>query len=902
MKPGGWWRPWRWIVRPDPEQELNEELGFHLEQRTRDYVDRGMTLESAREAAARRFGDAARVRDACAPMLAAAHASEARRRFWRISWLDVKLGVRMFVRYPGLSLVSVTGMAVAIAIGAGYFTVLGTWLDAKLPLPEGDRIISIRIRSAGGSSIDDASGADVLQWREELKSVRDLGAFRDERRNLAADGRVDLIQVAVMSASGFRVARVSPILGRTLVDDDERPGATPVVVIGYEEWQSRFGGDARILGRAVRLDDTVHAIVGVMPQGFFFPVNHRYWVPLQVTRDIGNDQLRVFARLSDGFSLSTARAEAAVIGDRMAAAFPQTHGQRRPAVLPYTHGFIGIQPEMELFVRTLQFGVGLLLLIVAVNVAVLVYARTATRMGEIAVRTALGASRARVVLQLFVEALVPSVVAAALGLAIVHVALTMIGAAIAHESDGVGQLPILMDFTLSPAVILYVTMLAVLAAVIAGVLPALKATGERVQRGLQQFSARGAGVQLGPTWTALIVLQVAVAVAALPAALYNGTEFFRLATRRPAVAAHALVRATLTLSHEGRGQALETRFPEFTNALIQRLEADPDIAAVTFADRFPGQEGYATFDVEGDGAAAVATTPADATLVGARTNAVAANLFDVFEVPVVAGRAFSGADVRPDASAVIVDDTFVRQVGGSVVGRRLRYARSPDGETPPSRWFEIVGVVPAFADNFTPAEGPTRRDPLPRVFHPAQPGGGRASTMAIRLRGSASPRLVPKLREIAATVDPGLRVEDVEGVVDAWDNGQRLMRLVATAIIAVMGSVLLLSAAGIYAMMSFTVARRRREIGIRVALGADARRILAGIFGRAAAQLATGVALGVTVATTLDWLGGGSLSGGHTLLLLPSVVAVMAIVGLVAAVAPARRGLAVQPVEALRDE
>ena len=183
--------------------------------------------------------------------------------------------------------------------------------------------------------------------------------------------------------------------------------------------------------------------------------------------------------------------------------------------------------------RGIQFGVGLLLLIVAVNVAILVYARTATRMGEIAVRTALGASRGRVVSQLFVEALVPSVAAAAIGLAIMHVALKMIRAAIEQEEDGASVLPFLIDFKLSPAVIFYVTLLAVLAAVIAGVLPALKATGKRVQQGLQQFSARAAGVQLGPTWTALIVLQVAVAVAVLPAALYHGMNFFRRAAAAP---------------------------------------------------------------------------------------------------------------------------------------------------------------------------------------------------------------------------------------------------------------------------------------------------------------------------------------------------------------------------------
>lgn len=264
--------------RPDPKEELDAELQFHLEQRTRDYMARGMTPEAARKAAAQRFGDPARVRDACAPILAADRASETRRTLWRISWLDVKLGLRMFMKYPGLSLVVVVGMAVAIAIGAGYFAVLGTWLDASLPLPEGERIVSIR-NPVNGSSLDDASGADVLEWRDAITSVHDLGAYQNDGRNISADGRTDVIQVAVMTASGFRVARVAPAMGRTLIDDDERPGAPPVVVIGYEEWQKRFGGDPRILERTIRLDDTVHAIVGVMPDGFGFPVNHRSWAP-----------------------------------------------------------------------------------------------------------------------------------------------------------------------------------------------------------------------------------------------------------------------------------------------------------------------------------------------------------------------------------------------------------------------------------------------------------------------------------------------------------------------------------------------------------------------------------------------------------------------------------------------
>jgi hypothetical protein len=337
--------------------------------------------------------------------------------------------------------------------------------------------------------------------------------------------------------------------------------------------------------------------------------------------------------------------------------------------------------------------------------------------------------------------------------------------------------------------------------------------------------------------------------------------------------------------------------------LAQRLEADPGIASVTFTDSFPGEEGFGSFEIEGAPTTTADSSTAKGPIVPARPSAVAINLFDVFEIPVIAGRGFSAADARPKPTVVIVDDTFVQKVGGgNVIGRRIRHTGTDEGDPTNSPWYEIVGVVPAFSTDFTAPNGPSVQGPAPRVFHPGRPGAGGVSTMVFRLSGSPSPQLTPRLRQLAATVHPALRLETVEGVVESWNNGQKFLRLMATAIIVVMSSVLLLSAAGIYAMMSFTVARRRREIGIRAALGADARRILAGIFRRAATQLGAGVALGLTVAAGLDWLGEGAFTGGNMLGLVPSVVAVMTVVGMAAAVGPARRGLAVQPTEALREE
>ena len=346
----------------------------------------------------------------------------------------------------------------------------------------------------------------------------------------------------------------------------------------------------------MRLADTPHTIVGVMPEGFAFPIFHSAWVPLRLgelpaTPGAG-PSLIVFGRIAEGYSLSQARAELEAIGERLAAAFPQSHAPLRPRVSNYTQAFLGIDtPAMQIGIAAVQFGAALLLLIVAVNVAVLVYARTATRFGEITVRTALGATRGRVIMQLFVEALVLSLTAAALGLSLLVVALRMFRDYLKDWPDRPDSFPYWIQPGVSADVFVYVGVLAVLAAVLVGVLPALKATGKRVHAGLQQFSSRGAGMQLGRTWTALIIVQVAFTVAVLPGAIYK-------ADRAPPGYDHAAGRSRGETPHEARftcrregGWASAEQVASRMTTLMQRLQDEPEVAAVTFADQIPGSRG-----------------------------------------------------------------------------------------------------------------------------------------------------------------------------------------------------------------------------------------------------------------------------------------------------------------------
>jgi hypothetical protein len=338
------------------------------------------------------------------------------------------------------------------------------------------------------------------------------------------------------------------------------------------------------------------------------------------------------------------------------------------------------------------------------------------------------------------------------------------------------------------------------------------------------------------------------------------------------------------------GTTPDARFAERMTALIQRLQAQPEVAAVTFADAIPGAEGRGVVEPE---------SPSG--LISSHVNFIAPNLFDVFAVRVLAGRRFTAADANPRSPAVIVDRAFAERLApdGHVIGRRIRFP-APDGASAPNPWMEIVGVAAVFSSSFTPSPG--LGPPAPGLYRAVAPGGSHPVTLVVQVRSGDPAAYGRKLQEITASVDPTMAVEFVAGVAELWEREQAGMRMVAFIVVAVNASVLLLSAAGIHAMMSFTVTRRWREIGIRVALGADARRVLMGIFGRAAAQVGAGVAAGLSVAALLEWVTPGGNVGGAALSLFPAVAGIMFAVGLVAAAGPARRGLAIEPTEALRAE
>ncbi|HVL68751.1 MAG TPA: ABC transporter permease [Vicinamibacterales bacterium] len=777
-----------------------------------------------------------------------------------------------------------------------------SFLYATLPVEDGERIVALENWDIDASSEMRRSMHDLVTWRREMKTVGEIGAFRNVARNATFDGgSAEAVEVAQITADGFNITRVSPVIGRGIVAADESATAAPVVVIGYDVWHSRFGGDASVLGRELRLGNVGHTIVGVMPKGYGFPVNHRYWIPLSAdaaTFGPGEGpEIFIFGRLRDGASMAQAQAELSALGAQAASAFPLSHARLRPRVMPYAHPILDIQGTTTRDFAALQSLVSMLALIVAVNVGILIYARTATRQREIAVRTALGASRRRIIGQLFIEALVLSAAASAAGLGLARFGITQ-GFAI-YAAGANGALPYFLNPDMPVAVYVYVAILTVFTAVVAGVLPALHATGRRAQDTLKQASGTD-GLRMGRVWTTMIIAQVAIAVTGLPAIMMVGWSGLQGGLTRANYSEESFLAATITAGTDvpaGMPASVferesVARFEKTKTDLVDRLEAEPAVDDVTLAITIPGSEPRARIAIDG-----AVTVPAGA--LDVRLNRVAPDFFDAFGAQVIAGRVLRDGDSTGATQAIVVSRAFVNQLlgGANAVGRRMHYVEAArraaaTGATPTQ--YEIVGVV---TDLETNTIAPDLVHPV--IYHLL--GSSTRATALIRMRGNDPLQFSSRLRELTSELDPTLRLQVVtfSDLKRQQMIGRRLMVLGSSLVIL---TALLLPAAGIYAMMSFTVSQRRKEIGIRAALGANAGQLLRSIFTRAALQLAAGVVVGIVVALVIDRASEGELLGPLGRTLLPVTALVMTVVGLLATAGPARRGLRIHPAEALRAE
>lgn len=887
-----WWSRIReFLHSAHLDRELAEELQSHLAMAEADKIRRGLSPAEARREARQELGGLTQVREA---------GYQARGLPWlEAYWLDVKLGLRMLRKSWGLTLIGGLAMTIVIATSLVVFAVVELQFRPTLPLDRGEQVVALQTWDRHSHRRHPTSWRDLELWRAGLRSVQEVGAFQTVDRRLGPEsqsgstaGPRESVEVAEMSAAGFRVARVAPLMGRTLLEADEQPDAPAVVVLGQELWRARFAADPGIVGQRLRLGDVVHTVVGVMPEGFTFPVNHQLWIPLHgaaseataALGDGGGDGV-VFGRLAPHASIDDAQAELATLGLRV---IPEGDEELEPRVVPYTFAFTGDtdQGEVRWLIR-LVLVLGVLLLVPpCANIAILVYARTVTRQGEFAARYALGASRRRIVAQLFVEMLVLTAAAAGVALVVARLALRWAEATLRQEMPA-GP-PFWMDFGISIRTVLFAALLAVVAALVAALVPALQATGQQMQTGLRALGSR-AGLRLGGTWTALVVAQVALTLATLPAAIEIGWGTIRQGVLGPGFAAESFLTARIALATDEPG------FDRLAKELIRSVGSEPAVSGVAVALAVPGDEEWAKIETQ-PGARPGGDRDSSVGLV--RTNRVGPSFFETMQMSLLAGRGFEAGDHGPTSTAVIVNQTLAHELlaGTHALGGHLRYLPSrAEIESGVSAnavpWYEIVGVVEDRPANGT---GGTLYHPLGEPLDPP--------LAMVVSSGPTAGELGRRLRELAAGLDPDLELEAIQTLAEVYRRHQVANNVGAWSLAAVTLSVLLLSAAGLYALLSFTVNQRRREIGIRAALGAPPAKVIVTVFRRAGLQVGAGALLGVLAALLLDhYLPAESVGGWAVPGVIPLALALLLGVAALAAIGPARRALRVAPIDELRE-
>lgn len=870
------------------ESRMDEEFRFHLDMETERLVrEQGLDPAEARRRALVAFGGVDQHKEIL---------RDGRGLAWLGGFaLDFKLGGRMLVKHPALTVIGTIAVAYAIAVGTVGFEIARQALWPTIPLPDGNAIVALRNWNVTDNASVPASRRDYELWRDGLSTITDLGAVEVEERSVAVGvGPGQPETVANVTASTFALTRVPALMGRTLLEADERGGAEDVVVVGYDFWKNKLDGAADAVGRVIHISGTPVTIVGVMPHGYGFPQRNGVWRPLHLERipEASPSLSYVFGRLAPGRSREEATAQAAAIGARAATMFPETHENVRLQVRSLPDAVSDLSARAVVVLATINVFVVLLAALLCGNVAMLLFARAASREQELLVRTALGASRGRLIIQLFTEALLLCAVGAVVGLMVAHFVLARAWTEFEVQA---GPLPFWIDTSLSRTTILYAVGLTLFAAAIAGVVPALKVMSGDAGDRLRAASGGGGGLQFGGVWTVVIVAQIALTTM-LPVPLIGvGADFAR--TTPAGFPAEAFLTATLAIDRfDGtaasgdtvpavRAMSLETRYRE----LSARLRQDPGVLDVTYADQMPLMR-TRWRRIEMDPGPAAEHSERCVRGYCAGYVSVDPRFFDVVGAPVIRGRALAAADAENRTRAVLVNEFFVDSVmgGSNPVGRRLRFSSTSELA---DEWYDVVGVVPDLG--VSDSRGDFGRARFYQATLPRETGPLR---IAIHVRGDPQGFAV-RLRELAQATDPALRVIDpkpmpllAEGVSAFW----------LELLVSFTGMTLMLSLAGVYAVTAFAVARRTREIGVRVALGAQPLHILTAVFKRPLIQIALGTGVGAILALGLA---NNDLSDVHlddfgtTAVFALSTILCCAL----ACIVPTRRALRIQPTETLKD-
>ena len=799
---------------------------------------------------------------------------------------DLHYAVRRLFKAPGFTIVAVLTLALGIGANSAIFSVVNGVLLKPLPYPESERLVGVyhvtegqRVVMSGPNFTDVARGATTLE---------NIAAVSTTRMVLTGEGEPERLSVAEVSASLFNVLRVHPEIGRTFNADENTPGRTNVVILSHAVWEQRFGSDRSVIGRRITLDGTPREVIGVMPRGFVYPSDRQAWLPIEYDEALVSTQrgawfLGVIARLKPGVTPEQAAAEVETIGRNLARQYPDANAEIGMTAFPLLEDMVG---DIRQSVLILLGAVGFVLLIACTNVANLLLARAAARGSELAVRTALGAGRGRLVRQLLTESVLLSLCGAAFGLLLAVWGVELLAS---MKPQGI---PRLDNIRIDGTVILFTIGVGIITGLLFGLVPAFTAT-----RGLSatlKEGGRGAVTSRSGSRVrgALVVAELAIAVMLLAGAGLLMRSFVKLQAVDPGFKPDQALTFELTLP--------DPRYKEdaqrigFFDELLPRLRALPGVRSASAVLGLPlsGLNLVISFEVAGRPPVPPAQQPA------MQVRVATPDYFSAVGIPLKRGRTFTENDRAETTKVVLITEAAARQYfpGEDPIGKtiKLGWGRDPGK---PKAGGEVVGIVGDVKD-----AGLSEANP-PQIYMPLKQWP--VSFMTVVVKTAVPPAsLGDAVRAQVASIDPNLPVSNIrtlDAIVAKSISQQRFYMLLLTIFASV---ALLLAAIGIFGVLSYAVSQRTREIGIRMALGAPGATVIGLIVRQAMLLVAAGVVAGTAAALFL--------SQTMTKMLFhieptdpatfASVAGVLVAVALFASYLPARRATRVDPIVALRAE
>jgi putative ABC transport system permease protein len=879
----GWWlavlRLFRWR---SSEREIDEELRFHVEMETETYVREGVGRAEARRRALVALGGQERWRE---------ETRSARRTAWvEDATRDIRFAVRGLLRAPAFALAALATITLGVGATTAIFSVVRGVVLAPLPYPEPDELVTVWMRNLAENIEEDiTSWPNFLDWREGSTLLEAMATVRDVSPSLTGAGDPEELRAAAVSRGFFELIGAPLEIGRTFRDGEVEGDAARVVVLSHELFERRFGSDPSIVGRTIQLNDAGYEVVGVTAPGLRYPRDAELWLPQSLGGDFEGLRearsalwLPVIGRLTDGVDLAAAQAEVDAIARRLEAEYPAANEGVGITLEPLHETLVG---DVRTPMLVLLAAVALVLLIAVVNVANLLLARGTARARELAVRLTLGAGRGRIVRQVLAESAVLGVAGMVAGTAVSVLAVRML---LALAPPG---LPRIDQVDVDAASLGFGLLVAVGASILFGLVPALHAGRVEPGEQLREGSRGSSGAGLARLRAAFVVAQFALALLLLVGAGLLGRSFLELRSVEPGFEPENVLSVTLSLP-PGRYPDPETR-RTFYDQLHQELAAVPGVTEVgtistLFLQALPNM-GRVFIESRPELYESMREFPVV-------QDAASPGFFGAAGMRIVAGRAPDERDGPDDASVAVVNEAFVRVFLADVdpVGERFMWGRPSDDDT---QWVTIVGVV---AD--------ARRSGLdqavrPSAFLPVAQAPQRRLDALVRTAGDPL-AVVPGVRQAVQAIDDQLPLTRVRTLEQAMSEALSGRRFVAWLLALFAGSALALAAVGIFGVMAYLVGQRTREIGIRVALGAERSSVLSSVLREGMLHAGLGLVLGAVGALAMTRFMRSQLFG-----LEPTDPATFAISGgvllAVAALAcliPARRAAGVDPVVALREE